>query len=74
MSTPALPSLSQAIADVEASVTALSAADTAQATANQKFDAAKAAKDSADSDDAKAVETYNTMLDALIAAATANKR
>lgn len=73
MATPAAP-LSQAIADVEASVTNLNNADTAQAQAQQKFDAAQAAKAAADQADADAVKDFNAKLDGLIAAATAAKR
>jgi hypothetical protein len=48
-------------------------ADNNKAVAQQKFDAAQAAKGQADTDDASAVSSFNASLDALIAAATAAK-
>lgn len=65
--------LGQAISAVETAQTNLSSADASQAAAQAKFDAAKAAKDSADLADVDAKKSFNDSLDALIAAATASK-
>ena len=65
--------LGDAIAAVETAQTSLSSADATQTQAQQKFDAATAAKTSADKADADAVTSFNGSLDALIAAATAAK-
>ena len=77
MSTDPLPvpvTLSQAISDVEAAQTGLSNADTSKQAAQAKFDAAQAAKTTADQADVDATTTFNAALDELISAATAAKR
>jgi hypothetical protein len=66
--------LLDAISAVEAASTDLSNADTAKAAAQSKFDAAKAAKETADQSDTVAEQSFNASLDALITAATAAKR
>lgn len=65
--------LAEAIAQVETAQVNLGNADSAQAAANQKYQAALDAKTAADASDAEAVGSFNSALDALIAAATASK-
>ncbi len=66
--------LSQAISNVETSQNALSSADGALDTANQKLAAAQASQSAAKTADDDAVQQANAALDALIAVATAAKR
>lgn len=72
--TPTTPdALTQAIAAVETAQTNLTNANTSEAAAQSKFDAARQAKADADKADSDAVTAFNSALDALIAAATAAK-
>ena len=68
-----LTGLNQAIAAVEAAATGVTNADTAQIAAQDKFNAAQAAKTAADSADADATTAFNSTLDALAAAIAALK-
>ena len=63
-----------AINGVETAQATLKNADDGKTNAQAKFDAATAAKASADQADVDAVTAFNASLDALIAAATAAKR
>jgi len=66
--------LTAAILAVETAQNALTAADSGNAQAQSKFDAAKTALDTAKQTDADAITGFNKSLDDLIAAATAAKR
>lgn len=66
--------LTQAIAGVESATAQLKTADDAQAVAQQKFEAARASKESADTANRDAVTAYNASLQELIAAAKASIR
>lgn len=66
--------LIEAINAVEAAATDLSNADSAQAAAQAKYEAALAGKNTADQADVDAITKFDGTLDVLIAAATAAKR
>lgn len=69
-----MPTLTEAFAAVEATQAALTNADNAQSTANDKLTAAQAAKTQADTDDTNAVVAYNSAIDAAVTALQAAKR
>ena len=69
-----MPTLSEAITAVEAAATTLGTSDMQKADATAKFDAAKAALDTASANNKIATEAFNAAIDTLIAAANAAKR
>lgn len=68
-----MPTLQAAINDVEQASTVLSNTTANDDAAEQKLEAAQATKNQTGTDKSSAVSTFNSSLDALIAAATAAK-
>lgn len=69
-----LPSLSDALAAVESTQTAIGTADTALANANTKLAAAQATQTQATTDDGDAIVAGNNAIDVAIQVLTATKR
>lgn len=72
--TPALPTLADALAQVESTQTALGTADGVLTMAEQKLTSAQAAQQQASTDDVTAITSANAAIDTAVQVLNATKR